>query len=148
MEIRSPAATRPWQHVLEPLSGYLALASAMRGDATLSGESFNFGPETEQNQRVIDLLGDLGRVWGLEESDSYEITGDVPFDEAGLLKLNCDKALLRLRWRPTLSYGECVSMTGGWYRDVVRDGGDARMTTEANIAAYERLAADRRQVWA
>ena len=148
VQIRSPAATRPWQHVLEPLSGYLTLAQAMRGDATLSGESFNFGPRAEQNARVIDLLGDLGRVWGLKEAESYEITGNVPFHEAGLLKLNCDKALLRLRWQPTLSYDECVSMTGGWYRDVVRDGGDARAATHADIAAYENLAAERRQVWA
>ncbi len=148
VQIRSPAATRPWQHVLEPLSGYLTLARAMREDATLSGESFNFGPRAEQNARVIDLLGDLGRVWGLNETDSYEITGNVPFHEAGLLKLNCDKALLRLRWQPTLSYDECVSMTGGWYRDVVRDGGDAREATHVNIAAYESLASERRQVWA
>ena len=148
MQIRSPAATRPWQHVLEPLSGYLTLAQAMREDGTLSGESFNFGPRAEQNTRVVDLLGDLGRVWGLAEGDSHEITGNVPFHEAGLLKLSCDKALLRLRWQPTLSYGECVSMTGGWYRDVVRDGGDARQATHADIAVYERLAVERRQVWA
>jgi CDP-glucose 4,6-dehydratase len=148
VQIRSPAATRPWQHVLEPLSGYLTLAQAMRTDATLSGESFNFGPRAEQNARVIDLLGDLGRVWGLNESESYDVTGNIPFHEAGLLKLNCDKALLRLRWQPTLSYDECVSMTGGWYRDVVRDGGDAGEATHANIADYQRLASERRQVWA
>jgi CDP-glucose 4,6-dehydratase len=148
VQIRSPAATRPWQHVLEPLSGYLTLAQAMRAQQDLSGESFNFGPRAEQNARVIDLLGDLGRVWGLNEADSYDVTGNIPFHEAGLLKLNCDKALLRLRWQPTLSYEECVSMTGGWYRDVVRDGGDAHDATQANIATYERLAADRHQVWA
>ena len=148
VQIRSPAATRPWQHVLEPLSGYLTLAQAMREDATLAGESFNFGPRAEQNARVIDLLGDLGRVWGLNEQDSYEITGNIPFHEAGLLKLNCDKALLRLRWQPTLSYDECVGMTGGWYRDVIRDGKDASEATHADIAAYHRLATARRQVWA
>ena len=140
VQIRSPAATRPWQHVLEPLSGYLTLAQAMRTDPTLSGESFNFGPRAEQNARVVDLLGDLGRVWGLNESESYDVTGNIPFHEAGLLKLNCDKALLRLRWQPTLSYDECVSMTGGWYRDVVRDGSDAGEATHTDIATYVRLA--------
>ena len=148
VQIRSPAATRPWQHVLEPLSGYLALARAMREDPTLTGESFNFGPRAEQNARVIDLLGDLGQVWGLNAEDSYTITGNIPFHEAGLLKLNCDKALLRLRWQPTLSYEECVRMTGGWYRDVVRDGQDAHDATQADIATYEGLASERRQVWA
>lgn len=149
VQVRSPAATRPWQHVLEPLSGYLTLAQAMLADPTLSGESFNFGPRAEQNARVIDLLGDLGRVWGFsDDQSSYEITGNIPFHEAGLLKLNCDKALLRLRWQPTLDYQECMRFTGGWYRDVVRDRGDAVQATARDLAEYERLAAERGLVWA
>ncbi len=147
--IRSPSSTRPWQHVLEPLSGYLALAQAMSADATLSGESFNFGPPAEQNARVIDLLGDLGRVWGFQdETQSYEITGNVPFHEAGLLKLNCDKALLKLRWQPTLTYEECVRFTGGWYRDVLKNGRHAGTATSENILEYEQLARARNHGWA
>ena len=147
--IRSPQATRPWQHVLEPLSGYLALAARLAGDAQLDGESFNFGPSGEQNRSVLQLLGDLGAVWGLSSAEqACEITGNVPFHEAGLLKLSCDKALLRLGWRPTLGYGECVQLTGGWYREVLRENADALGRTHADIARYEALASERAQGWA
>ena len=151
--IRSPAATRPWQHVLEPLSGYLTLAAHMLGGdgverGRADGESFNFGPRSEQNRTVVELLGDLGRIWGFASpGEAYEITGDVPFHEAGLLKLNCDKALLELGWEPNLSYDECMGMTGLWYRGVLREGAGAAAITDRQIAEYERLAAERRRVW-
>jgi CDP-glucose 4,6-dehydratase len=148
VEIRSPAATRPWQHVLEPLSGYLALGQRLAEDRRLHGESFNFGPRAEQNARVIDLLKDLAVVWGLDASaQAYRIVGDVPFHEAGLLKLNCDKALLELRWEPTLSYAECVELTGGWYRAILKEGADALEITTAHIRRYEALAQARGRVW-
>jgi CDP-glucose 4,6-dehydratase len=148
VEIRSPKATRPWQHVLEPLSGYLALGAQLARDPALHGESFNFGPRGEQNATVRELLEDLARVWGLEDvSKAYRITGNIPFHEAGLLKLNIDKALLMLRWEPNLSYAECVEMTGGWYREVVRDGADAGQLTTAQIRAYEAFAEGRRRIW-
>jgi CDP-glucose 4,6-dehydratase len=114
----------------------------------LHGESFNLGPRGEQNATVRELLEDLARVWGLEDvSKAYRITGNIPFHEAGLLKLNIDKALLMLRWEPNLSYAECVEMTGGWYREVVRDGADAGQLTTAQIRAYEAFAEGRRRIW-
>ena len=97
---------------------------------------------------MVELLGDLGRIWGFETAgEAYEITGNVPFHEAGLLKLNCDKALLELQWESNLSYDECMGMTGLWYRRVLRDGEPAGELTFAQIADYERLAAERRRVW-
>lgn len=148
VQIRSPAATRPWQHVLEPLSGYLLLGARLADDPALHGQSFNFGPRGEQNATVLQLLTDLARVWGFETpSTSYRVTGDIPFHEAGLLKLNIDKALLMLRWEPNLSYAECVDMTGGWYRDVLKNGADALALTTAHVRAYEGYAADRQRVW-
>ncbi len=148
VEIRSPAATRPWQHVLEPLSGYLTLGARLAGEPNLHGQSYNFGPRAEQNARVVDLLQDLAAVWGFEDpSASYRITADAPFHEAGLLKLSCDKALLDLRWEANLSYGECVQMTGQWYRTVVKDGGDALAITAAQIARYDALARERGRIW-
>lgn len=148
VEIRSPRATRPWQHVLEPLSGYLALGARLAEDPSLHGESFNLGPRGEQNAAVLQLVEDLARVWGFNDpSQSYRVTGDIPFNEAGLLKLNIDKALLLLRWEPNLSYAECVDMTGGWYRDVVQGGQDALERTTAHIRAYEDFARDRRRSW-
>ncbi len=148
VQIRAPTATRPWQHVLEPLSGYLTLGAHMIATGRADGDSYNFGPRGEQNRTVVELLGDLGRIWGFEaEGEAYEITGNVPFHEAGLLKLNCDKALLDLQWESNLSYDECMSMTGLWYRRVLKDGVSAGEITFAQIAEYERLATERRRVW-
>jgi CDP-glucose 4,6-dehydratase len=148
VEIRSPRATRPWQHVLEPLSGYLALGARLAEDSGLHGESFNFGPRAEQNATVLELLGDLASVWGFNDpSQSYRVTADIPFHEAGLLKLSIDKALLHLRWEPNLSYAECVDMTGGWYRDVLKAGRDAADITTEHIRRYEALAQERRRIW-
>jgi CDP-glucose 4,6-dehydratase len=148
VEIRSPAATRPWQHVLEPLSGYLLLGSRMAQDPALHGESFNFGPRAEQNSTVVELLRDLAGVWGHEDpAHSFRVTGNVPFHEAGLLKLNCDKALLQLKWESNLSYGECVEMTGGWYRDVLKGGSDALAVTTTQIRRYESVGAERGRGW-
>ncbi|MBW4021746.1 MAG: CDP-glucose 4,6-dehydratase [Proteobacteria bacterium] len=146
--LRSPAATRPWQHVLEPLSGYLALGRSLLESPDHNGEAFNFGPRAEQTRTVVELLDDLARRWGFSSSaEAYDIVERRPFHEAGLLKLNCDKALLALRWTPTLTYGECIAMTGDWYRGVLRDGADARALTLAQIAQYETAAVARGAGW-
>ena len=148
VEIRSPRATRPWQHVLEPLSGYLALASHMGHEDDLHGESFNFGPRAEQNHTVVRLLQDLAAVWGFENpKESFEVVDNIPFHEAGLLKLSCDKALFRLKWEPNLSYDECVTMTGGWYRNVLKGGRNALEVTSEQISLYERRAQERGRIW-
>jgi CDP-glucose 4,6-dehydratase len=148
VQLRSPDATRPWQHVLEPLGGYLALAQSLAEGAALHGEPFNFGPRAEQSRRVVELLDDLAALWGLDSgAEAYEIVERRPFHEAGLLKLNCDKALMALRWMPTLTYRECITMTGDWYRSVLRDGAEARAMTLAQIARYEELAAARGLPW-
>ena len=105
VEIRSPKSTRPWQHVLEPLSGYLALGEQLFNNLKLNGEPFNFGPKAEQNRTVVDLLTDIGKYWGFtNENKAFEIKGEVPFHEASFLKLNCDKALFYLKWESTLHY--------------------------------------------
>jgi CDP-glucose 4,6-dehydratase len=148
VQLRSPAATRPWQHVLEPLSGYLVLGQELAERAAQNGEAFNFGPRSEVRHTVVELLGELAKLWGLTSADAaYEIVAQVPFHEAGLLKLNCDKALLALRWSPTLHYKETVTMTGEWYRRVLREGANARALTLMQIAEYETLAAERSLVW-
>ncbi len=148
VQIRSPKATRPWQHVLEPLSGYLTLAARMTQDASLHGESFNFGPRAEQNATVLELLMSLAGVWGFEDpAESFEVIGNVPFHEASLLKLSTDKALLALRWEANLGYEECVSFTGVWYRDVFKHGVSAWELTNAQIESYVSAAVNRRRVW-
>lgn len=149
VQIRSPSATRPWQHVLEPLSGYLMLGAMLSQNADLHGEGFNFGPRAEQNATVVELLRSLGEVWGIKESsEAYEVTGNSPFHESSLLKLSIDKALLALKWEPTLTYSECMTMTGAWYRDVLKAGVAANAVTLRQISEYEERAVARMSNWA
>jgi len=116
VEIRSPEATRPWQHVLEPISGYLNLAQNLFENNGIHGESFNFGPKSEQSHTVKSLLEDLSQHWNFTDiSKAYTITDNIFFHEAGLLKLNCDKALFFLKWIPTLEYQELIAFTSLWY---------------------------------
>ena len=80
VEIRSPEATRPWQHVLEPLSGYLNLGQAVYNDIDLNGEAVNFGPHAEQSHTVVELLEDLSEHWYFEKvSDAFTVTANIPF---------------------------------------------------------------------
>ena len=144
VEIRSPDATRPWQHVLEPLSGYLTLAKELTINPNLHGDAFNFGPKANQNHTVVNLLQDLGRNWGFKNSDeAFEITSNIPFHEAGLLKLNCDKALFYLKWQSTLVYQETINFVGDWYTEFYRDNKDMYSLTLDQIAIYENLASER-----
>lgn len=115
VEIRSPKATRPWQHVLEPLSGYLKLGFDLYNDDSLNGEGFNFGPRSEQNRTVQELLEDLSKYWVSEVRETFKITDNIPFHEAGLLKLNCDKALAYLNWQASLKYQDTIRFTSEWY---------------------------------
>jgi len=141
VEIRSPNATRPWQHVLEPLSGYLNLAQILHEDISLHGEAFNFGPKSEQNNTVIELLKDLSEYWGFKNiENSYTITDDIPFNEAGLLKLNCDKALFYLKWQANLEYKDTIRFTSEWYYDFYKNNKDMYKKTLEQINEYEQIA--------
>lgn len=149
VEIRSPDATRPWQHVLEPLSGYLTLGQALAVRKELHGEAFNFGPQAEQSHTVVDLLGGLSQHWGFEKAqDAYRIIGNVPFHEAGLLKLNCDKALFHLKWEANLHYAETVELIADWYASYYRGDANMRSLTEDQLAKYESIAQQRARAWA
>ena len=116
VEIRCPKATRPWQHVLEPLSGYLTLGQWLYEGKSENGEAYNFGPKAEQTKTVFELTQDLAEKWGLDKENASKLTGNIPFKEANLLKLNCDKALAFLHWHSTLNYDECVSIIAEWYK--------------------------------
>lgn len=149
VEIRSPRATRPWQHVMEPLSGYLTLGAALSASSSLIGESFNFGPRSEQNRTVLDLLSDLSEHWQFAHpDDAYRVTADSPFHEAGLLKLNCDKALFHLKWEPNLEYRDCVRFVSEWYYNYYKTKSNMFNFTVNQIEQYEYRATERGLVWA
>jgi len=115
VDIRSPYATRPWQHVLEPLSGYLCLAESLYLDNQNHGEAYNFGPSADQNYPVSKLINEMSKYWDqIKWNDVSTDAGHV--HEAGLLKLNCDKALVDLKWHSALQFEETVKMTVEWYK--------------------------------
>lgn len=148
VDIRSPHATRPWQHVLEPLSGYLALGEALYNEAKLHGEAYNFGPPANANHSVSELIDAMAEFWdSVHWNDVSQDENHV--HEAGLLKLNCDKALFELQWQPTMVFEETVKMTVEWYKAYYEGNlGSMYDTTVAQIKEYTALAAQRNIPWA
>ena len=148
VEIRNPFSTRPWQHVLEPLSGYLGLGAQLFRERKLNGESFNFGPRSEQSKNVLDLIQDLSVHWEELKPEYPFILNPVSnYVEAGLLKLNCDKAIHVLKWHGTLDYFQCVKFTSEWYVNFYRRSVDMRSFTLGQISDYENIAKSRDLVW-
>ena len=117
VEIRNPNATRPWQHVLEPLSGYLRCAQVMaETDGKYNGEPYNFGPNADQSFTVYQLLERISKYWHFKtKEEHFKINTNSSFHEAGLLKLNCDKALHDLQWKPVLDFEHTAALTAKWY---------------------------------
>lgn len=137
VELRNPHSTRPWQHVLEPLGGYLLLGAMLSQNHDLHGEAFNFGPQAQQNHSVLELVKEMSRRWSevrwVEcESDPSE------FHESGLLKLNCDKALHFLNWHAVLGFEETVALTTDWYRSFYDEPGSIREVTNKQIDDYSK----------
>jgi CDP-glucose 4,6-dehydratase len=145
--IRNPGATRPWQHVLEPLSGYLHLAARLLGSGNkLNGEAFNFGPDATVNHTVGELLSSMSHRWPELQWESPEGAGKQEH-EANLLKLNCDKALFHLQWKPTLGFLQTVELTVDWYREWARNLISDPSFSLAQIRQYCALAKERDAAW-
>jgi CDP-glucose 4,6-dehydratase len=140
--VRHPKATRPWQHVLEPLSGYLWLAARLQADRTLA-EAFNFGPRPEAHQTVRALVEEiLLRRPGEWRDDSRPDA----VHEAGCLSLSIDKAAERLNWRPVWDFTRSVAETTRWYAEATA--ANAVALTGAQIQSYTRDAVAAGQRWA
>jgi CDP-glucose 4,6-dehydratase len=147
VELRNPHSTRPWQHVLEPLSGYLSLAIALSQRPELHGEPFNFGPQAEQNHSVLELVQQMALHW--DQVRWQDVSGAVagPY-ESGLLKLNCDKSLHYLQWHAVMGFEDTVRMTAEWYRAYYQQTAEIALTTDAQIAAYTAMAKQHGLAWA
>jgi CDP-glucose 4,6-dehydratase len=134
IEIHNPDATRPWQHVLEPLGAYLHLGQHLAGP---SGAEFckgwNFGPNNSANKTVGDVVNDVIRLWGSGEV-VVERDPNAPHEDHWL-QLNCDRAYQYLRWKPTWDYPESIQETVHWYRQY-RDGADVSELTNSQIEKY------------
>jgi CDP-glucose 4,6-dehydratase len=146
--IRNPGATRPWQHVLEPLSGYLHLAARLaQSQKGLNGEAFNFGPDATVNHTVGELLTAMSDRWPELRWEVPEGTGKHEH-EARLLKLNCDKALAHLNWKPTLDFSQTVGLTVDWYREWSQNRIHDPSFSLDQIRQYCALAEERDAAWA
>jgi CDP-glucose 4,6-dehydratase len=133
VEVRNPAATRPWQHALNPLGGYLLLAERLLDSGDSTG-AWNFGPPDEDARTVGWLIGRLGEMWpgGIEIESSRDL--DAPA-EASTLKLDSSKARLRLGWQPRWNLDHGLQAVVDWYA-AHRDHDDMREVTLQQIRAY------------
>ena len=111
--IRNPRSTRPWQHVLEVIFGYLVLAINLKKNININGEAFNFGPKNSQDKNVISLLRESKKNWG---SAKWKIKKNKSFKESRLLKLNSLKSKIKLKWSNKLSFAETIKLTINWYK--------------------------------
>ena len=114
IEIRSPKAIRPWQHVLEPLSGYLLLASKMWTEPTKYCEGWNFGPRTESITHVWDVAQMIVENYG--RGELKDVSDPNALHEANLLMLDISKAKFRLGWEPRTNIRQCSELTSDWYK--------------------------------
>ncbi len=147
MVLRHPEAVRPWQHVLEPLAGYLTLAARLAGPAgDETAGAYNFGPDPEDDCTVGELVDRIQDLWGPDPSEWRRWrreAGAVHLPEAGVLRLASDRARLDLGWQPRWRLGEAVARTARWYRTFESDPGSARDACTADIRSYGREQADR-----
>lgn len=118
--IRNPISTRPWQHVLEPLSGYLVLAQALYLNGDTFAEGWNFGPKDEDCKPVNWILDRMAAKWGKGASWNLDINNNP--HEAGFLKLDCSKAANRLKWQPKWSLEETLHMIINWHQLYLNNG--------------------------
>jgi CDP-glucose 4,6-dehydratase len=136
VSIRFPNAIRPWQHVLDPLHGYLVLAERLWSHGPEYAQAWNFGPRSEDARTVAWIVERLSDLWG--ESAGYEIDpGQHPY-ESHYLKLDCSKAEGLLRWSPKLRLSTALEWVVEWYQGYQRQE-DVRCITEAQIARYEGI---------
>jgi CDP-glucose 4,6-dehydratase len=148
VKLRNPNATRPWQHVLEPLSGYLALSLRLIEDRDIHGESYNFGPPAHQDHSVGELVGRIGDYW--KEATWQDVSDEYSGpSESGLLKLNCDKALHDLNWTSTWGFEETIKETALWYRYFYEQQNESILeTTFGQIDSYVKDAQQLNHPWA
>lgn len=135
--IRSPNSIRPWQHVLEPLSGYLQLAARMQNEGVKFCGSWNFGPSDDDTKTVGHVVEVFSRF--LNDELNWQANDSHQPHEAKLLKLDCSKARHILNWKPKLDLHTALEWTAQWYTQYINNPGALRQLTEKQIANYSEL---------
>lgn len=131
--IRNPLSIRPWQHVLEPLSGYLKLAEELYKGKSGFADAWNFGPNEQDSRPVEWILSEIGKVW--PNFRGWKIDRSTQPHEAHILKLDSSKAKEELLWLPKLNLAEAIGLTAEWYKDF-QDHRDLISTTRQQIEFY------------
>ena len=137
-KLRNPNATRPWQHVLEAVGGYICLAGNLKLNKKLHGESFNFGPSLSKEYSVLKLVKTMKNYW----SDvSWKISPKYKknFKESELLRLNCNKAKKILKWQSVLTFDQTIKMVTEWYRNFYFNSKNIEFFTNKQIKNYQSL---------
>lgn len=135
--IRNPGATRPWQHVLEPLHGYLLLAQVLLAGRREFAEAWNFGPGAGGDRPVADVVREIAGHW--EGKLRWKLDASDHPHEAGKLMLDSSKAIGRLAWRPRLEFDQALRLTADWYGRYLRGERSLRETSESQISYYSSL---------
>ena len=146
--VRNPGAIRPWQHVLEPLSGYLCLLMHQLQDAQRYAEAWNFGPAASSQVPVSSVVTGVIKHWGKGAWD--DLSQQTKPHEAAFLRLDCSKAHQYLHWLPVLEMDECLALTVDWYKAAHAQGQNfnALAYTQQQIRHYVGLAKSRKVSWA
>lgn len=140
--IRNPNAIRPWQFVLEPLSGYLLLGQQLLEGNKDFADAWNFGPDDKDCKNVEYIVTKSKSIW---DKISYEITNPDPeFHEATFLKLDCSKAKSLLKWTPILNIEEALNLTINWYKKYYEEG---KIVSLDNLFYYTELAKKQNVIW-
>jgi len=147
--LRNPNAVRPWQHVLEPLSGYLWIGSQLLlQKKEISGEAFNFGPLSEIQKSVQELICSFIDAWGTGRWETdHDTTQKNIKKEHILLSLNCDKALHYTGWRPTLTFEKTVQLTAAWYKAFYNRTQNMHAYTIDQMKEYISIALEKNTSW-
>jgi CDP-glucose 4,6-dehydratase len=134
IEIRNPNSVRPWQHVLEPLLGYLLLGSKLYTDPLKYSQAYNFGPDVNDTLPVSNMVDMAIASWG-DGTFFVDQTLGQPH-EAGLLKLDISKAIAELKWKPKMNALQAVSKTIGWYKNYYSNPTSAKQFTQDQIKDF------------
>jgi CDP-glucose 4,6-dehydratase len=140
-KIRKPNATRPWQHVLDPLSGYLQLGKELLEGNCMMAEAWNFGPTDTGNLTVRDVVKKFQQYWRI----NLNFAATPPdLHEAKLLKLDCSKAYAKLKWRPVWDNEQMLKATAEWYKEFYEDN---NILTHQQLATYIADAKNKQIIW-
>jgi CDP-glucose 4,6-dehydratase len=142
VKIRNPKATRPWQHVLEPLSGYLTLGWRLLEQNVSCAEAWNFGPDQHSNLSVEEVAAISKKYWKEMQIEFSKNPDD--YHEANLLMLDCSKANKLLRWYPVWDIQTTLEKTISWYRDFY---GNRAVNSRTDLAYYVSAAAKNNLIW-